>query len=233
MNSSFNENTSKNRVELAFEVFSELYKYSSENIDRELQEMLGNYLRRMNINPLFLSVCSYSKNQFEFPVSPAFSIGTNVLNLPIGSIFIEKSWKDSFSNDWKKFILLHEFAHIHYNHSPSKVLLDHINDLLPKDIRNAYSIIKIITNLRSLFLEGKFTRFFEEEITAVHEFNADNFSIQQLGTNMTAIQFFDWLKTQNITISHFSTIGDFKLIPALTIQDRINNALKYSQSTTP
>lgn len=206
-------------IEKTISVFLKLYDEAMKNIDEELQGLLNQYLGRLNINVPLVFVSTFDNGRFD---SPAFSLGFN-LGTPVGAVFIKDSWK-RLPREWIKFIILHELGHIYHNHSPSKVVISVIYDAVPKELRDIYNMIKAITSFSSILKGKEIPKFVEEQITATRELEADKFALQFLGDKRPILEFFQWLKRNNITISHLSEFGEFRL-PALTVDERIRHII--------
>jgi hypothetical protein len=204
-------------IEKIISIFLKLYDEAVKNVDEELQGLLNQYLRRLNINVPLVFVSTFNNSRFD---SPAFSLGFN-LGTPVGAIFIKSSWKN-LPRGWMEFIILHELGHVYHNHSSFKVIVSILYEAVPKELRNIYNIIKAIVSFSSLLGGKEIPKFVEEQITATKELEADKFAFQLLGDKRPILEFFQWLKRNNVRISHLSEFGEFRL-PALTVDERIEH----------
>jgi hypothetical protein len=204
-------------IEKIISMFLKLWGEAAKNVDEELQSTLNRHLGSLNVNFPLVFISTFNDDQYG---SPAFSLGFN-FPIPVGAIYINKSWKD-LPERWKEFIILHELGHIYHNHSPFNVLVSILYKVVPKELRELYNIIKVGVSFYSI-LEGKeIPKFIEEQITAAKELEADKFALQLLGDKRPILEFFWWLKRNGISISHLSEFGEFRL-PALTVDERVEH----------
>jgi Zn-dependent protease with chaperone function len=184
------------------------------------------FLRRMNIYYGFIIVCNYNKKDF-----PQFGIAASIGLSGLGIIFIEKSFFEDreIPEELKEFIIAHEVAHIVRSHAILSLLTRKLFEISTEAIGESIEKAETIAETIVIFLLGLFLLFsltmVDINVVKSQELEADNLAIQLAGYE-GALHFAKMLevfKKQGIDVSHEAILG----VPALTIEERINNLRQH------
>lgn len=154
--------------------------------------------------------------------------GLKLFNIPVGQIWVSKSFLQNLPEDEAKFVIAHEVVHIDQNHLPATVLLK-----LPKAIIDELG--KVDVRALGLSLLWDFIKLWirfqgglppEAAITKQQELQADVWAIFLTGNKTAAINCLKGLVNNNLdSPSHLWEIFDVKL-PIMTMRERIGEILE-------
>ena len=190
----------------------------------KLQFIIEHYLRLAGFTQFAVNGMVFEAKRGE---PPAFAIGAQILNYPIGLIYVSEGLMNHLPEEELEFVVLHEMAHILNNHLISNLLVllgkgyltDVLADILDVSYKEAQDVIGLIKLLWMLFTRQK---TIEEEITAQMELEADKYAVSLQGKKEPAISFFLKASRENIKApTHVTVTGRF-VLPALSFEERIN-----------
>jgi len=158
--------------------------------------------------------------------SPAFALGFQILNYPIGAIFVGEKFSKVLTDDELEFVILHEIAHIVQNHLVMSSLvwlgkgfvIDLLANVFEISKKEAQEYLGVVKTLYTL-LSGKKT--IEEEVKAQMELEADEYAVNVQGRKEPAMSTLLKLTKGNIRApTHVTVDGHFQL-PVVTCEERI------------
>lgn len=199
--------------------------------DVRLQTIINNYFLRIGFTQHLVGGISFKETKDD---SPAFCLGFQIWNYPIGAIFVGENLIKTLTNDELEFVVLHEMGHIMKNHfvSTSFVwlmkswVIDIIADVLDVSRKKAEEILEILKLLYVGLSGGKKT--IEEEAKAKLELEADQYAVMVQGRKNPAISTLLKLSKGNIRApTHVTFDGTFPF-PIITYEERIE-AIKRIQ----
>lgn len=191
--------------------------------DVRLQTIINNHFLRIGYPQHFVGGLSFKEKKDD---SPAFCLGFQILNFPIGAIFVGEKLSKTLTEDELEFVVLHEMGHIMKNHfvSTSFVwlakswIIGIIADSLKVSKKNA---IEYLGRLKAFYvlLSGKKT--IEEEAKARLELEADQYAVTVQTRKEPAISTLIKLSKGNIRAPTHVTIDGRFPFPVTTYEDRI------------
>ena len=81
--------------------------------DARLQTIITNYFQRIGYPQSLVSGLTFKETKTD---SPAFCLGVQILNMPIGVILVSEELSKSLTQEELEFVVLHEMGHIMNNH---------------------------------------------------------------------------------------------------------------------
>jgi len=197
--------------------------------DVRLQTIVNNYLEKLGyfqkVGYIQHLVFSYTFKE-EKDDSPAFCLGLQILNFPLGGIFVSEDLMKMLTQEELEFVVLHEMGHIIKNHFVGTALIwllkswiiDIIADTLEISKQEALKNLEWLKAIYVLF-SGKKT--VEEEAKAKLELEADNFAIMTQGRKDPSISTLLKLSKGKIRApTHVTYDGRFPF-PIITYEERI------------
>jgi Zn-dependent protease with chaperone function len=157
---------------------------------------------------------------------PAFSLGFQILNYPIGVVCVGENLQKSLTSDESEFVVLHEIGHAVKNHWASSSLvwlgksgivrfLGDAFHLSKKDAEDLLGAFKLVY----MMISGKVT--IEEDMKAQMELEADKYAVTLQGRKEPAITCLSKLMQSNLkTPTHITVDGKF-VFPVVTAEQRI------------
>lgn len=191
--------------------------------DARLQTIVNNYFLRIGHPQHLVGGLSFKENK---DASPAFCLGFEAFNTPIGLIFVSEGLLAVLSQEELEFVVLHEMGHIMKNHFVGSSfvwltkswIVDMIADILGVSKKKAMQYLEFAKALYVL-AGGKKTP--EEETKATYELEADKFAFMLQGRKDAAISTLLKLSRGNIREpTHVTFDGSFPF-PIITCQERI------------
>jgi len=192
--------------------------------DARLQTIINDYFLRIGHAQHLVGGLSFRENKDD---SPAFCLGFQVFNTPIGFIFVSEGLSKTLTQEELEFAVLHEMGHIMKNHVVSSSLVWLTKSVIVEMIANMFGVsrqkAKEYLELAKAFyvvVSGKKTP--EEETMAKQELEADNFAFALQGRERDhAVS--TLLKLSQGTIrapTHVTFDGNFAF-PIVTYEERI------------
>jgi Zn-dependent protease with chaperone function len=191
--------------------------------DVRLQTVINNYFQRVGYAQHLVGGLSFKEEKDD---SPAFCLGFQIFNTPIGLIFVSEGLSKALTQEEMEFVVLHEMGHIMKNHfiGSSFVwlmkswIIDMIADSLEVSKQKAREYLDWLKAFYVL-LSGKKT--VEEEAKAKLELEADNFATMVQGRKDSSISTLLKLSKGNIRApTHVTFDGRFPF-PIITYEERI------------
>lgn len=198
--------------------------------DARLQTIINSHLQGIG-HPQHL-VSGYSFN-LKDEVSPAFCLGVQIFNLPVGFVFVSDDFSKILKDDELEFVVLHEMGHIMKNHFVSSAfvwlmkswIVDIIADIFEVSKKKAVEYLEWGKALYVLFSQK---RTIEEEAKARVELEADQYAVMSQNKKEPAISTLLKLSNGNIRMpSHVTVDGRFPF-PVTTYKERIEAIKKCS-----
>ena len=192
--------------------------------DAKLQTIINNYFLRVGYAQHLVGGLTFKEQKGD---SPAFCLGFQIFNYPIGAIFVGDNLSQILTNDELEFVVLHEMGHIMKNHfvSTSFVwlmkswVIDIIADLLDVSKKRAREYLELLKALYVILSGGKKT--IEEEAKARLEFEADKYAVTIQGQKDPATSTLLKLSKGDIRVpTHVTFDGSFPF-PIITYEERI------------
>jgi len=191
--------------------------------DARLQIIINNYFQRVGYTQHLVGGLTFKEEKDD---SPAFTLGFQIFNIPIGGIFVSESLVRMLTQEELEFVVLHEMGHIMKNHVVGSSfiwlmkswIIDTIADTFEISKQEARKNLELLKALYVLF-SGKKT--IEEESKARLELEADNFAVMVQGQKGPAISTLLKLSKGNIRApTHVTFDGRFPF-PIITYEERI------------
>jgi len=191
--------------------------------DARLQTIINNYFQRVGYAQHLVGGLSFKEDKDD---SPAFCLGFQVFNMPIGLIFVSESLSKGLTQEEMEFVILHEMGHIMKNHFVGssfvwlmkEYLIDILADVLDISKKKARETLEWLKAFYVL-VSGKKT--IEEEAKAKLELEADNFAVVIQGRKEPAISTLMKLSKGNVRApTHVTFDGRFPF-PITTYEERI------------
>lgn len=191
--------------------------------DTRLQAIINDYVLRIGHPQHFVGGLSFKENKDD---SPAFCLGFQAFNTPIGLVFISEGLSAVLTQEELEFVVLHEMGHIMKNHFVGSSLvwltkswiIDMIADMFEVSKQKAIQYLEFAKALYMLIARKKTP---EEETKAKHELEADNFAFMLQGRKDHAISTLLKLSKGNILApTHVTFDGSFPF-PIITYEERI------------
>lgn len=189
----------------------------------KLQVLIGNCLNKAGYQQYAISGLMFKEEKTD---SPAFSLGFQLLNYPIGAIFVGENLSSILTDDELEFVVLHELGHIVKNHSlgssfiwlGKSIVIEFLADGFEVSKKRAQEYLDVIKAFYMLF-SGKKT--IEEEAKAQMELEADKYAVITQGKKEPAISTLLKLTNGNIRApTHVTVDGSFPF-PIIKCEERI------------
>ena len=156
--------------------------------------------------------------------APAYTIGINLFNVPIGEISIDKRLHSLLTLDELEFVVAHEASHIELNHLPPRIVADGVREII-KSSSKTDEFAKLLRwgwdflNLLG-YMKGELPM--RAQITKDQELEADYLSIQLTGKKEAAVSCLRKLVSDDLTQpSHLWEVLGVPL-PVMTMRERID-----------
>ena len=191
--------------------------------DVRLQTIINNYFQRVGYAQHLVGGLAFKEEKDD---SPAFCLGFQIFNNPIGLIFVSEGLSGALTQEEMEFVVLHEMGHIMKNHFVGTSfiwlmkswIIDIIADMFEVSKQKAREYLEWLKALYVL-VSGKKTM--EEEAKAKLELEADNFAITVQGQKEPATSTLLKLSKENVRApTHVTFDGRFPF-PIITYQERI------------
>jgi len=191
--------------------------------DARLQTMINSYFQRIGYQQHLVGGYTFKEKKED---SPAFCLGFQIFNLPLGLIFVSEGLSKILKEDELEFVVLHEMGHIMKNHFVSTSFVWLMKSWIVDIIADGFEVSKkkareYIDWLKAFYvlLSGK--RTVEEEAKARVEFEADQYAVTFQGKRDPAISTLLKLSKGNIRApTHVTLDGRFPF-PITTYEERI------------
>jgi len=191
--------------------------------DVRLQSIINNHFLRMGYPQHFVGGLGFKEEKAD---SPAFCLGFQIWNFPIGAIFVGEKLSKALTEDELEFVVLHEIGHIMKNHFVSvsfvwlmkSWIIDIIADSFEVSKKKAKEYLGLLKALYVL-LSGKKT--IEEEAKAKLELEADQYAVMVQTRKEPAISTLTKLSQGNIRAPTHVTIDGRFPFPVTTYEERI------------
>lgn len=191
--------------------------------DARLQTIINDYFQRVGYPQHLVGGLSFKEQKDD---SPAFCLGFQVFNMPIGLIFVSEGLSKGLTQEEMEFVILHEMGHIMKNHFvgssfvwlAKEYLVDNLADILDISKKKARETLEW---LKAFYVLIKGKKTIEEETKAKFELEADNYAITVQGQKEPAISTLMKLSKGNVRApTHVTFDGRFPF-PITTYEERI------------
>jgi len=191
--------------------------------DARLQTIINSHFLRIGYVQHLVGGLTFQEKKDD---SPAFCLGFQIWNYPIGVIFVGEKLSQTLTDAELEFVVLHEMGHIMKNHlvGTSFVwlmkswIIDIIADSLEVSKRKARDYLDLLKAFYVL-LSGRKT--VEEEAKAEIELEADKYAVTVQGQREPAISMLLKLSKGNVRApTHVTFDGRFPF-PIITYEERI------------
>jgi len=191
--------------------------------DARLQTIINNYFQRVGYTQHLVGGLTFKEEKDD---SPAFCLGFQAFNIPIGLIFVSEGLSKFLTQEELEFAVLHEMGHIMKNHFVGTSfiwlmkswIIDIIADTFKVSTQKAKQYLEGLKAFYVL-LSGKKT--IEEEAKARLELEADQYAVMVQGRKEPAIYTLLKLSKGNIRApTHVTFDGRFPF-PIITYEERI------------
>lgn len=191
--------------------------------DARLQSIINHYSPRVSYNQHFVSGLTFKEEKDD---SPAFCLGFQMFNFPIGVIYVSKGLSSTLTQQELEFVVLHEMGHIIKNHFVSSSFIWLTKSFIVDTIADCFETTRMKATeylewLKAFYvlLTGKKT--IEEEAKKNVELEADKFAVMVQGQKEHAISTLLKLSKGNIRApTHVTFDGHFPF-PVITFEERI------------
>lgn len=191
--------------------------------DARLQTMINSYFQRIGYQQHLVGGYTFKEKKED---SPAFCLGFQIFNLPLGLIFVSEGLSKILKEDELEFVVLHEMGHIMKNHFVSTSFVWLMKSWIVDIIADGFEVSKqkareYLDWLKAFYvlLSGK--RTMEEEAKARVELEADQYAVTFQGKKDPAISTLLKLSKGNIRApTHVTLDGRFPF-PITTYEERI------------
>jgi len=191
--------------------------------DARLQTMINSYFQRIGYQQHLVGGYAFKEKRDD---SPAFCLGFQIFNLPLGLIFVSEGLSKILKEDELEFVVLHEMGHIMKNHYVSTSFVWLMKSWIVDIIADGFEVSKqkareYLDWLKAFYvlLSGKKT--IEEEAKARIELEADQYAATFQGKKDPAISTLLKLSKGNIRApTHVTLDGRFPF-PITTYEERI------------
>jgi len=192
--------------------------------DARLQTIINNHLLRVGYAQHLVGGLSFDEKKDD---SPAFCLGFQIFNYPIGAIFVGNSLSKMLTSAELEFVVLHEMGHVMKNHvvSTSFVwlmkswVINIIADVFDASEKRAREYLEFLKALYVILSGGRKT--VEEEAKARLEFEADKYAVSIQGQKEPATSTLLKLSKGDIRApTHVTFDGHFPF-PIITYEERI------------
>ena len=191
--------------------------------DVRLQTIINSYFQRVGHPQNLVGGLTFKEEKDD---SPAFCLGLQALNTPIGLIFVSEGLSKVLTQEELEFVVLHEMGHIMKNHVVGASLIwlakswiiDLIADILEVSKQTAKQYLE---GIKAFYVWWKGKRTIEEEAKAKHELEADQYAVTVQGRKDFAISTLHKLSEGDIRApSHVTNDGSFPF-SIITYEERI------------
>jgi len=196
----------------------------SAKADAKLQSIIDDHLRKDGVSSTLVVGFTFKEEKGDYP---AFSLGGQMLNFPIGVVCVSDGLLRTLTYEQLEFVVLHELGHILSNHWATNLIILLAKDFIVEQLAKAFgtSIEKAKENLglikACLSLFGVRAGRIEEEIKAKNELEADRYAVIHQGRKDPAISVLSLLTAGNVsTPTHVTVDGSFTF-PIVTAEERI------------
>jgi Zn-dependent protease with chaperone function len=197
--------------------------------DAKLQIIINNYFQRIGYAQHLVGGYTFKERADD---SPAFCLGVQILNLPLGLIFVSEGLSKILRDEELEFVILHEMGHIMKNHFISasfiwlmkSLIVDMIADGFEVSKQKAREYLDLFKAVYVIWNSGK--RTIEEEAKARVELEADQYAVTFQGKKEPAISTLLKLSKGNVRApTHVTFDGRFPF-PVTTYEERIESIKK-------
>jgi Zn-dependent protease with chaperone function len=191
--------------------------------DVRIQTIVDGYLLRIGHPQHFVGGLSFRENKDD---SPAFSLGFQTFNTPIGLIFVSEGLLRILTQEELEFVVLHEMGHIMKNHAVGSSFVWLMKSLIIDIIADMFEVSKpkakqYLEFAKALYVFASRKKTPEEETKANFELEADNFAFTLQGRKHPAISTLLKLSQGDIRRpTHVTFDGSFSF-PIITYEQRI------------
>ncbi len=191
--------------------------------DARLQTIINNYFLRLGYAQHLVGGLSFEETKED---SPAFCLGFQIWNYPIGAIFVGEKLSKTLTDAEVEFVVLHEMGHIMMNHFVSSSfvwlmkswVIDIIADILDVSKQKAKEYLGLLKAVYVLLSRRKTA---EEVAKARLELESDQYAVRVQGQKEPAISTLLKLSKGNIRApTHVTLDGRFPF-PIITYEERI------------
>lgn len=191
--------------------------------DTRLQSIISYYGPRIGYNQHLVSGLTFKEEKDD---SPAFCLGFQIFNFPLGIICVSKGLSGILTQQELEFVVLHEMGHIMKNHFVSSsfvwlaksFIVDVIADGFETTRKKATEYLEWLKAFYVL-LTGKKT--IEEEVKKSVELEADKFAVMIQGQKEHAINTLLKLSKGDIRAPTHATFDGHFPFPVTTFEERI------------
>lgn len=196
--------------------------------DARLQTIINNFFQRFGYTQHLVGGLAFKEKKED---SPAFCLGFQLFNIPMGLIFVSESLSKVLTDDELEFTTMHEMGHIMKNHfvGTSFVwlmkswIIEIIADLLELSRPKARDFLDL---LKAFYVLSSGKKTIEEEVKARIELEADQYAIMVQGRKEPAISTLHKLSKGNLRAPTHVTFDGCFPFPVITFEDRIG-AIRY------
>ena len=191
--------------------------------DAKLRTIINSYFQRIGYPQHLVSGYIFKEKRDD---PPAFCLGFQIFNVPLGLIFVSEGLSTLLKEDELEFVVLHEMSHIVKNHFVSTSFVWLMKSWIVDIISDGFEVSKkkareYLDWLKAFYvlLSGK--RTMEEEAKAKVELEADQYAVMFQGKKEPAISTLLKLSKGNIRApTHVTLDGRFPF-PITTYEERI------------
>jgi len=191
--------------------------------DVRLQTIVNDYFLRIGHPQYLVGGLSFKENKDD---SPAFCLGFQAFNTPIGLIFVSEGLSKILTQEELEFVVLHEMGHIMKNHVVGSSFVWLMKSWIIDIIAEMFEVSKpkakqYLEFAKALYVLTSGKKTPEEETKAKHELEADNFAFSLQGRKDPAISTLLKLCQGNVRApTHVTFDGSFPF-PVVTYEERI------------
>jgi hypothetical protein len=191
--------------------------------DMRLQTIINNYFLGIGRPQHLVGGLNFKEEEGD---SPAFCLGFQAFNTPIGLIFVSDGPSKILTQEELEFVVLHEMGHIMKNHFVGSSfvwlmkswIIDMIADMFEVSKQKAKEYLEW---LKAFYILVSEKRTPEEETKAAQELEADRFASLVQGRKDPAISTLHRLSKGNLRApTHVTFDGRFPF-PVITYEERI------------
>ena len=192
--------------------------------DSRLQTIVNNHLFKMGYAQHLVGGYLFKETKID---SPAFCLGFQIFNYPVGLIFVGENFIETLTLDEIEFVVLHEMGHIMKNHFVANSfvwlakswIIDLIADVFDSSKERAKGYLELLKALYVVLSGGK--RTIEEQTKAQLELDSDRYAVENQRRKEYAISTLDKLSHGNLRApTHVTFDGNFPF-PVITYEQRI------------
>lgn len=197
--------------------------------DVKLQTIINNYVPSLGHTQPLVGGLSFREEKDD---SPAFSLGFQIFNIPVGGIFVSQNLMRILTQEELEFVVLHEMGHVVKNHVVGSSFIWLMKSWIIDNIADTFEIFKQearknLELLKALYVLFSGKKTIEEESKARLELEADNFAVIVQGRKEHATSTLLKLSKGNIRApTHVTFDGRFPF-PVITYEERIKAIQGY------